>query len=211
MGAGAGTTGFSLSLPLSDTWGPFDPERDVQADACCWQTGRRSLVWPTALEDTEGVDVIVDGEVVMSTSARECSNAPIDFHELVGAHGHHLFAVFDDPDAGEEAVEALRFEGFDDGKDIWVFCGEEGSKRLDRSGWAHGFWGRIFRMTQFAMSSDFEYLRCLDEALHRGHVVIAVRVKDEGVADEVARLLRMHAAHSIAYCSHWDFVPVVAA
>ena len=143
----------------------------------------------------------------MSTSG--CMNEPTESHELVGAHGHHAFAVFDDSDARAEAVEALRFDGFTD-EDIWVFCGEEGSKRLDLKGKSHGIRGRVLRSLQFAMSSDFKYLQELDDALHRGHAVIAVRVQDRRVGDEVARLLRMHAGHSIAYSSHWDFQPVAA-
>jgi len=146
----------------------------------------------------------------MSTSARECSNEPNDFHEFVGAHGHRIFAVLDDSDAAEEAVEAIRFEGFADGDDIWVFCGEEGAKRLDLTGRSHGIWGRVLRTLQLAMSSDFRYLRDLDEELHHGHVVIAVPVHDESVADEVVWLLRMYAGHSIAYNSHWDFEPIAA-
>jgi hypothetical protein len=145
----------------------------------------------------------------MSDANRESLNEPTEFHEFVGAHGHHLFGVFDDADAGEEAVEALRFDGFTD-EDIWVLCGEEGSRRLDVTGKWHGLWGRVLRSLQFTMSSDFRYLRTLDEELRRGHVVVAVRVHDQRAADEVARLLRMHAGHSIAYCSHWDFVPVAA-
>lgn len=145
----------------------------------------------------------------MSTSMRECSNQPTDFHELVGAHGHHLFAVFDDGDAVEEAVEGLRFDGFTDGGNIWVFCVEEGSKRLDLTGRSHGFWAGILRM-QHKMGAGFDYLRTLDEELHDGHMVVAVRVKDEKQADELAWLLRMYAGHSIAYYSRWDFIPVAA-
>jgi len=137
-------------------------------------------------------------------------NRPIEFHGLVGAHGHHLFAVFDDTDAAEEAVEALRFEALADEGDVWVFVGEEGSRRLDVTGRSHGLRGRVLRLLQVAMSSDFRYLRSLDEELHDGHVVVAVRVRDGRAADEVSWLLRMQAGHSIAYCTHWDFQPVAA-
>lgn len=145
----------------------------------------------------------------MSTSAAECSNEPTDFHELVAAHGHHLFAVFEDHHAVEEAVEGLRFEGFND-DDIWVFCGEEGSKRLDLTGRSHGLRARVLRMLQYAMGNDFKYLRTLDEELHEGHIVVAVRVKDQNAADEVARQLRMYGGDEVAYYSHWDFMPVAA-
>lgn len=146
----------------------------------------------------------------MSLSARECPNEPAKFHELVGAHGHHVFAVFDDLDIGEEAIAALRFEGFDEDEDIWVFCGEEGSKRLDLTGRDHGIWARVLRLLQYTMSNDFKYLRTLDEELHGGHLVVAVRVKDPSAGDEMARLLHSYGGHSIAYSSHWDFMPTAA-
>jgi len=168
--------------------------------------GQTALVWARAPEDTEGADVNVVWEVAMSTPTLDRLNWPIEFHEVVGARGHRLFAIFDHLSAGEEAVQALRFEGFAD-EDIWLFCGEEGSRRLDVTGRAHGIRARVLRMIEFALSSDFKYLRTLDEALHHGRIVIAVRAKDESTADDIARLLRMFAGHSIAYCSHWDFVP----
>jgi hypothetical protein len=149
----------------------------------------------------------------VSTSARECANELIYFHELIAVHGHHLYAVSEDSDGGKEAIEALRLQGFAD-EDIWVFCGEAGSSRLDVTGRWHRLRARCFRRLQFALSRDFRYLRAylgaLDLALDQGHIVIAVRVSDVRVADEVGRLLRMHAGHSIAYCSHWGVEPVAA-
>ena len=175
--------------------------------------GRKSLVWPRASEDTESADLSVVWEVAVSGSARECANEMIYVHELITVHGHHLYAVSDHSDGGEEAVEALRREGFAD-KDIWVFRGEEGSRRLGVTGRWHRLRARCFRRLQFAMSRDFRYLRAylraLDLALDQGHIVIAVRVSDVRVADDVGRLLRMHAGHSIAYCSHWGVEPVAA-
>jgi len=147
----------------------------------------------------------------VSTSVRECANELIYFHELMAVRGHHLYAVCDDSDAGEGAVKALCREGFAD-EDIWVCCGEEGSRRLDLTGRWQGFRARSFRWFQFGMSRDFRYLRAylrtLDLALDQGRIVIAVLVSDERVADDVGRLLRMHAGHSIAYCSHWGVEPV---
>jgi hypothetical protein len=132
------------------------------------------------------------------------------FHELVGAHGHHVFAVFDDPSAGEEAVEALRFDGLAEDEGVGILRGAEGAERLDLTGRAHGLRATLLRMLQFALSSDVAYLRTLDEALRQGHTVLGVRVEDADAAREVGWLLRMYGGRSIAYNTHWDFIPIAA-
>jgi len=134
----------------------------------------------------------------------------MDFRQFVGAHGHHVFAVFDDPRDGEEAVEALRFDGLADDEGIGVLCGAEGAERLDLTGRPHGLRATLLRMLQFAMGSDVTYLRTLDVALHHGQMVLGVRVKDASAAREVGWLLRMQGGRSIAYNSHWDFIPIAA-
>jgi hypothetical protein len=144
------------------------------------------------------------------TGPERLCNQPTDFHKFVGAPHHRLFAIFDDDVDAEEAVEALRFEGFADGRDLWVFCGEEGARRLDVTGESHGVWARGIRIVQKVMSNDFGYLQTLDEALRNGSTVVAVWVPNEKTADEVGRLLRSFAGHSIAYGTHLDFVPVAA-
>jgi hypothetical protein len=171
---------------------------------------RRSLVSLATAADPEGTDMTALWEVRGMTRPELLCNEPVDFDKFVGAPHHRLFAIFDDPVAAEEAVEALHFEGFADERDLWVFCGEEGARRLDVSGQSHGIWTRGFRTLQKVMSSDFGYLRTLDEALRGGGTVVAVWASDLKVAEEVARLLQLHAGHSIAYGAHLDFVPVPA-
>lgn len=123
---------------------------------------------------------------------------------------HRLFAIFDDADAGREAVDALQAQGFAREDDIWVFYGQDGQKRLGLGDGAHGLRMKAVRLVQRAMTSDFGYLELLDDALREGKMVIALKVHDEPSADRLARLLRERSAHSFAYGAHWDFVPVAA-
>ncbi|HUO49213.1 MAG TPA: hypothetical protein VMU09_10295 [Acidimicrobiales bacterium] len=142
------------------------------------------------------------------TEDAHVDNEPAEFPGDVPRH--RLFAVLDDSDAAEEAVEALRFEGYLDDKQVWVFVGDEGIERLDRMGQAHRLWARGLRSVRRAMSSDLTYVHTLHAALRDGRVVVAVWVRNERAADEVGRLLHSHNGHSFAYFTHWDFVPVAA-
>jgi hypothetical protein len=121
---------------------------------------------------------------------------------------HRLFAVFDDAQVGRDTVEWLRAEGRRLEDDIWIFSRQE-SLRTAGDG-THRWRRRAVRLVQRAMSSDYNYLELLDEALRQGGMVIAVKVPDEASADRLAKLLRGHAGRSFAYGAHWDFVPVAA-
>jgi hypothetical protein len=127
--------------------------------------------------------------------------------EFMGRPRHRLFAIFDDPTTGRDAAEELRAEGQDDDH-VWVFYGEEGSRRIDISGDLEGIRGRIIRTVERAMSGDIGYFNVLDEALRAGSLVIAVSVPDADAARAMAELLSAHAAHSFAYFSNWEFQPV---
>lgn len=131
-------------------------------------------------------------------------------HRFVAPPRHRLFAIFDDPVVGRQAVEELRSEGYGEDQDIWVFFGEEGRLLLDAAGRSLGLGGRILRVIERAMTNDFGYLQTLDDALQRGSMVIAVRTPDEESADLLARRLRSSSAHSFAYGAHFDFVPIAA-
>lgn len=134
-------------------------------------------------------------------------NVPQEFDRLIAAPPHRLFAVFDRPAAGEEAVAALRARGVSGEDDIWVLFGEEGRRRLDLSGSGHGLHGELVRLLQRIMSADVEYLRGLDEALGMGAMVVAVTVAAADL-DWMVALLRGQGGHSLGRVAHWDYVPV---
>ena len=122
---------------------------------------------------------------------------------------HRLFAIFDDPKAGRRAVDGLRKQGMAGDDDIWVLYGDDGRRRLRGDG--NKLRTVVVRVLQVALSNDASYVAVLDEALSAGGLVIAVRARSEASADRLARRLRAAEAHSFAYGTHWDFVPVTAA
>lgn len=143
-------------------------------------------------------------------SASAVQNLPEHFDRFIAAPPHRLFAIFDDPAEGAEAVRVLREgDSFPHEDDIWIFVGEEGERRLDLSGSRHGIHAEIIRWFQRLMSSDVEYLRTLDEAVRGGHLVVAVAL-DHGDLVHVTQVLRSRGGHSLARVAHWDFVPVRA-
>lgn len=128
--------------------------------------------------------------------------------EFMGRPRHRLFAVFDDPVAGRAAADKLRAGGHDEDDHVWVFYGEEGSRRIDVSGDLEGIRGKIIRTVERAFSSDMGYLRLLDDALRSGRLVIAVALTDADAARTTAELLRADGGHSFAYFLNWEFQPV---
>lgn len=144
----------------------------------------------------------------MSNTNPQAENRPAEFHRLLGAPRHRLFAIFDDPSEGTKAIEALTSQGLARDEDIWEFYGDEGSRRLDTSGAQHGVHGRVVRFFQWMMSDDYEYLQDLDKALHRGGSVLAVRTEGEETIHRTIDVFDAHSGHAMKYCWHWDYTPV---
>jgi hypothetical protein len=132
-----------------------------------------------------------------------------EFDDFVAAPRRRVFAVFADPVAVEEAVEALHFEGIDD-EGIWVLHGPRGLARLDYSGRGHGLLARLLRLFQGAMDGGDDYLGVLDESLRVGRAVLSVRCRDDDQAEAVARLLRMQGGESVARYRRFGFDAVGA-
>lgn len=144
----------------------------------------------------------------MAVQLSEIRNIPSSFDRLVAAPAHRVFAVFDDPQAGMAAMSDLRSElALTAEDDVWVFFGDEGSRRLDIDGSGHGLHGAVVRTIQKVMSNDLEYLKVLDEAVRAGYLVMAVRVGDDDI-DRAATVLRAHSGRSLARVSHLDYVPI---
>lgn len=118
---------------------------------------------------------------------------------------HRLFAVFDDPVAGNEVAEALRAEGTTD--DVWTFYGAKGIESLDSRIAHKSVHVGVVRVVQRVLTNDCEYCDALSGALRHGAMVLAARVGEREVADLSERLAE-RGAHSFAYGSHWNFVPL---
>lgn len=143
----------------------------------------------------------------MDAPTPEMCNIPRDFERFVGAPAHRVFAVLDGPDAAAAMADLRAGGGLDDEDDIWMFCGDEGVRRLDIEGSGHGLHGTALRTMQRIMSDDVDYLRLLEKAARAGHAVLAVRVDDASL-DRVAGILQAHGARSLARVAHLNFLPV---
>lgn len=144
----------------------------------------------------------------MSETNYRAENRPAEFHRLVGAPRHRIFVIFDDPVDGTRAMAAVISEGLARDDDIWEFYGEEGSRRLDKSGTQHGVHGRVVRFFQWMMSDDYEYLQDLDNALNRGGSVLAVRAEGDATLHRIADVLQDHSGHAMKHCWHWNYTPL---
>ncbi len=136
-------------------------------------------------------------------------NQPDSFRHVVAASRKRLFAVFDDPQEGLGAIAAIPAADLISGEQTWLFHGEEGLRRLDPSGAAHGLYGRLVRGVQLAVSDDNRYVDALARALHDDALVVALPVTDIETADRLAAALQARSGHTFAYTKHMDFVPTL--
>lgn len=67
-----------------------------------------------------------------------------------------------------------------------------------------------YELSNGTMSADYSYLEFIVGGLRAGHVVLAIHVVDDEVADEVARRLLSLGGHGFAYFAHWLFEPLAA-
>ena len=112
-------------------------------------------------------------------------------------------AFLDTHDQLRQALRALRGVGVE-GKDIDVFTGQEGARKLDLSGDEHGVGVQIWRHLEFMFSDQTRLHQQANEHLQRGGTVIAVRVGDDEArkAAAVEALKSVH-AHEINFWGNW--------
>jgi hypothetical protein len=150
-----------------------------------------------------------DADAFYHLAGLEAYDGVDEFEDFVAAPRRRVFAVFADPSAVEEAVEALHFEGIDD-EAIWVLHGPNGLAHLDATGRGHGWLARLLRLFQGAMDDGANYLGVLDEALRDGRAVVSVRYHDDDQAEVVARLLSMEGGEAVARYRQFGFEAVAA-
>ena len=134
-------------------------------------------------------------------------NQPEDFRHVIAASRKRLFAVFDDPREGLAAVAAVPAADLIAGEPTWLLHGDEGLRRLDAGGARHGWYGRLVRVWQRAMTDYNQYIDALARALQDGALVVALPVADMATADRLAAALADRSGHGFAYAVHFDFVP----
>ncbi|MDA8269614.1 MAG: hypothetical protein M0013_14820 [Actinomycetota bacterium] len=159
-------------------------------------------------QGTDSRTVEVEG-IAADGDSRPVYNEPAEFNGFVAIPEGRMFAVFEDPEAGERAVAELRRNGFAAEGDLWVLEGAEGIRRIDLTGAAHGIGGRIYRTLEHVMSDEWDYLAVLDEALRKGGVVLSIHVGD-GDVERARHLLAGNGGRPLfAYRRH-SFAPATS-
>ena len=136
-------------------------------------------------------------------------NEPAELRGFLFVPEGRMFAVFEDPEAGERAIAELRRNGFAAEGDLWVLQGAEGVRRIDLSGAGHGLGGRLYRAIEHLMSDEWDYLAELDAALRAGAVVVSISVDDDSV-ERAGHLLAGNGGHPLFAYLHHGFAPAGA-
>jgi hypothetical protein len=125
------------------------------------------------------------------------SDAPA--HEHFPYPRGDVVGVFADEAAFDVARERLEQAGFTTDQ-YEVLHGEGDLERLDISGEAHGWTGKMFRTLQSAVTDEGEHARRYAEYLREGQYIIGVAVgDDEPAKHRAAEALRNADAHFLVY------------
>jgi diadenosine tetraphosphate (Ap4A) HIT family hydrolase len=115
-------------------------------------------------------------------------------------------------DSDEKAMAMVRSleEGGVAPDDIDVFVGEEGVRRLDLFGRAHGRLTRLLRRLEGAVGDERGAKRRIEEELARGGSLVCVRVhrKNGDEKPRAFRILEKWHGHELHYWGSWSFEDV---
>src|SRR3954464_8815756 len=98
-------------------------------------------------------------------------NAKQDEHFLLYPL-HSVVGVFEDEKEAELAIDELHEFGYPD-KDIEIFSGADGAKRLDPAGTFHGRISKVLRSLQ-SIGPDRTYIERQEKYLQDGHCIVMV-------------------------------------
>jgi hypothetical protein len=86
-----------------------------------------------------------------------------------------------------------------------VLHGEGGLSRIDTTGEAHGWMGRVFRRLQNVVTDEGEHTLRYAEYLREGHYIVGVAVGDDDAAkQQAAEALRgAHAEFLVYYATNY--------
>jgi hypothetical protein len=107
-----------------------------------------------------------------------------------------VIGVIDSPAQLDGVLTALREQGLSS-KDIEVFSGVEGIRRIDPKGRFHGLLGRLTRVMQ-ALGNELEHIERYEKELRAGHFVVVISAGAER-RKEIARILAEHGGHYVDY------------
>jgi hypothetical protein len=117
---------------------------------------------------------------------------------FIGYPTDRLLAAFRDPTQAAAAAAAIRAQGVPD-RDISVLRGDEGARRLDGTGAAHGLVGRMRRVASFTVMDQLPDLAWYEAAIREGGAVLMVRVRGDDAKRAVLAAIREAGGHFANY------------
>jgi hypothetical protein len=122
---------------------------------------------------------------------------------FIGYPNRQVLAVFDDGDALQRAVAALRGAGVREA-DIETFSGADDAERFDSTGERHGVMARLRRGMQFSLMDQLPAMAWYEAALREGKSVGAVRTTSRPETLTVVETLKAAGGHFINRFGRFD-------
>lgn len=113
-----------------------------------------------------------------------------------------LIGVIADAPQAKAAIETLHVAGFAEDR-VDLLCGPEGMRRLDVSGKAHGVLARLYRFIEGFGDMEHYHLKRYEQELLAGHVVIAVKARDQESREQARQILKTHDGYFINFYGRW--------
>jgi hypothetical protein len=117
---------------------------------------------------------------------------------FIGYPTGHLLAAFRDPTQAASAAAGMGALGIPDG-DVSILRGEEGARRLDGTGAAHGVAGRTRRVVSFTLMDQLPDMAYYERAVRDGGAVVMLRPRGDARKAAALALLRATGGHFINY------------
>jgi hypothetical protein len=117
---------------------------------------------------------------------------------FIGYPTDGLLAAFRDPAQAAAAAAAVTASGVPT-RDVTVLRGEEGARRLDGTGAAHGLVGRTRRVVSFTLMDQLPDLAWYEAAVQEGGAVLMVRVRGDEAKRRVLTAIRDAGGHFANY------------
>lgn len=117
---------------------------------------------------------------------------------FIGYPTDRMLAAFRDPTQAAAAAAAVAALGIPT-RDITVLRGEEGARRLDGTGAAHGVVGRTRRVVSFTLMDQLPDLAWYEAAVRDGGAVLMVRVRGDDRKAAVLAAVKAAGGHFVNY------------
>ena len=117
---------------------------------------------------------------------------------FIGYPTDRLLAAFRDPTGAATAAAAVTAAGIPT-RDVTVLRGDEGARRLDGTGAAHGLVGRTRRVVSFTLMDQLPDLAWYEAAVREGGAVLMVRVRGDARKAAVLAAVTAAGGHFVNY------------